>query len=168
MKDNNHLQQGSRGCLISCVIIMATIFAMAISTNYQYPAHPSCRGALGAGFPTLFICDAGLGGSPIDSWGKIDFADVFNRGIRPGGFVADFLFYLALIWLAGLVVSRISHNRIDPRYIGWAAFLSIGLVFGFLCAFLVFQSSSSYDPRVSVSTPTPLGISTPLIATSIP
>jgi hypothetical protein len=166
MKENHFFRPGFQGCFISVAIILLAISAMAVSTNYQYPAHPSCGGALGAGFPTLFICDAGLGGSPIDSWGKVDFADVFNRGIRPGGFIVDFLFYLALIWLVGVVASRISYNRIDPRNIGWAAFISIGFVFGFLCAFLVFQSSSSYDPRIS--TPTPLGISTPLIATSIP
>ena len=166
MKENQFFRPGFHGCSISVVIILLAISAMAISTNYQYPAHPSCSSALGAGFPTLFICDAGLGGSPIDSWGKIDVADVFNRGIRPDGFIIDFLFYLALIWLVGLVISRISRNRIDPRHVWWAAFISIGFIFGFLCAFLVFQSSSSYDPRVATSTPP--GTFTPLIATSIP
>jgi hypothetical protein len=166
MKENHFFRPRFHGCFISLVIILLAIDAMAISTNYQYAAHPSCSGALGAGFPTLFICDEGLGGSPIDSWGKIDFADVFNRGIRPEGFIVDFLFYLGLIWLVGLVVSRISHNRIDHRDVWWAAFISIGFLFGFLCAFLVFQSSSLYDPRVS--TPTPLGTITPLIATSVP
>ena len=166
MKENHFFRPGFQGCLISVVIILLAISAMAISTNYQYPAHASCSGALGAGFPTLFICDAGLGGSPIDSWGKIDFADVFNRGIRPEGFLVDFLFYVGLIWLVGVVVSRISHNRIDRRDVWWAAFLSIGFIFGFLCAFLVFRSSSLYEPRVS--TPTPSGTITPLIATSVP
>ncbi|HET9906447.1 MAG TPA: hypothetical protein VFQ23_07395 [Anaerolineales bacterium] len=166
MKENHFFRPGFQGFFISVVIILLAMSAMAVSTNYRYPAHPSCGGALGAGFPTLFICDAGLGGSPIDSWGKIDFADVFNRGIRPAGFMVNFLFYLALIWLVGLMVSRISHNRIGARHVWWAAFISIGFVFGFLCAFLVFQSSSSYDPRVATSTPP--GTFTPLIATSIP
>ena len=166
MKENHFFQPGFHGCFISVVISLLAISAMAISTNYQYPAHPSCRGALGAGFPTLFICDAGLGGSPIDSWGKIDFADVFNRGIRPEGFIVDFLFYLALIWLVGLVVNRISHYSIDQRHVQSAAFISIGFIIGFLCAFLTFLSSSAYDPHVP--TPTPPGISTPLIPTSIP
>jgi hypothetical protein len=166
MKENHFYRPGFQGFFISVVMILLAISAMAVSMNYQYHAHHSCNGTLGAGFPTLFICDAGLGGSPIDSWGKIDFADVFNRGIRPEGFIADFLFYLALIWLVGVVLSGISYNRINPRNIVWAAFISIGFVFGFICAFFVFQSSSSYDPRVS--TPTPPGISTPLIATSIP
>ena len=83
MKENHFFRPGFQGCLISVVIILLAISAMAISTNYQYPAHASCSGALGAGFPTLFICDAGLGGSQIESWGKIDVADVFNREIRP-------------------------------------------------------------------------------------
>jgi hypothetical protein len=166
MKENQFFRPGFQGFFISVVIILLAISAMAVSTDFQYPTHPSCGGALGAGFPTLFICDAGLGGSPIDSWGKIDFADVFNRGIRPEGFIVDFLFYLALIWLVGLVVNRISHHSIDQRHVQWAAFISIGFIFGFLCAFLTFQSSSAYDPRVP--TPTPPGISTPLIPTSIP
>ena len=67
MKEKHFFRPGFQGCFISVVIILFAISAMAISTNYQYPAHPSCSGALGAGFPTLFICDAGLGGSPIDS-----------------------------------------------------------------------------------------------------
>jgi hypothetical protein len=166
MKENHFLRPGFQGFFISVVLILLAISAMVISTNFQYPAHPSCGGALGAGFPTLFICDAGLGGSPIDSWGKIDFADVFNRGIRPEGFIVDFLFYLALIWLVGLVVNRISQHSIDQRHVQWAAFISIGFIFGFLCAFLMFQSSSAYDPRVP--TPTPLGTSIPLIATLFP
>jgi hypothetical protein len=166
MKENHFFRPGFHGCFISVVIILLAIGAMAISTYYQYPAHPSCNGALGAGFPTLFICDAGLGGSPIASWGKIDLADVFNRGIRPAGFIVDFLFYFALVWIVGLAVSRISHSRIDIRDVRWTAFISIGFIFGFLCAFLVFQSSNSYDPRVP--TPTPAGTSNPLLATSIP
>ena len=166
MKENQFFRPGFHGCFISVAIILLAISAMAISTNHLYPAHPSCRGALGAGFPTLFICDAGLGGSPIDSWGKIDFADVFNRGIRPEGFIVDFLFYLTLIWLVGLAVSRIYHTRIQPRDVLWAAFISVGFIFGFLCAFLVFQFSSAYDPRVP--TPTPLGTIIPFTATPIP
>jgi len=166
MKENHFLRPGFQGFFISLVLILLAISAMVFSTNFQYPAHPSCGGALGAGFPTLFICDAGLGGSPIDSWGKIDFADIFNRGIRPEGFIVDFLFYLALIWLVGLVVNRISQHSIGQRHVQWAAFISIGFIFGFLCAFLIFQSSSAYDPRVH--TPTPLGTSIPLIATLFP
>jgi drug/metabolite transporter (DMT)-like permease len=166
MNENDFSRRGVHGCSISIVITLLVIGAMAISTNYEYSAHPSCRGALGAGFPALFICDAGLGGSPIDSWGKIDLADVFNRGIRPEGFIVDFFFYLALIWSIGLVVNRLLHNRINPRDVRWATFISIGFIFGFLCAFLVFQSSSAYDPHIP--TPTPPGITTPVIATSIP
>lgn len=166
MQENDFSRRGVHGCFISIVITLLVIGAMAISTNYEYFAHPSCRGALGAGFPALFICDAGLGGSPIDSWGKIDLADVFNRGIRPEGFIVDFFFYLALIWSIGLVLNRLLHNRINLRDVRWATFISLGFIFGFICAFLVFQSSSAYDPHVP--TPTPSGITTPLIATSIP
>lgn len=166
MKENPSFRPGLQSSFISLVMILLAIGAMAISTYYKYPAHPSCRGALGAGFPALFICDAGLGGSPIDSWGKIDVADVFNRGIRPEGFVVDFLFHFGLLWVGGIIVNRLSHNPINPREVQWAAFISMGFIFGFLCIFLVFQSSSAYDPRVP--TPTPPGAATPLIPTSIP
>lgn len=67
---------------------------------------------LGAGFPVLFICDDWGGGSPSSSWGKITFVDVPNGGIRPTGFLVDFLFYNLLIWI---VVVGIFGKRIDRR-----------------------------------------------------
>ncbi len=129
---------------------------MAISANYQYPEHPSCGGMLGAGFPVLFICDDWGGGSPTGSWEKIDFVDVLNGGIRPGGFLVDFLFYIVLIWIVLFIASGILHKGINHRDLWWTTFISIGFISGFLCAFLTFQSSDLYIRDSHIRTPTPL------------
>ena len=141
MNENQLFRQGSRGCLTSLIITTLAICAMIISISRQYPSHPSCGGMLGAGFPALFICDDWGGGSPTGSWGKIDFVDVLNGGIRPGGFLVDFLFYNTLIWVVAVFVLQKGINR---RTLWWGALISIGFMAGFLCAFLTFQSSSLY------------------------
>jgi hypothetical protein len=154
MTDNHFFRQGARGCLTSLIITLLAIFAMIISISRQYPAHPSCGGMLGAGFPAIFICDDWGGGSPSSSWGKITFIDVPNGGIRPTGFLVDFLLYTGLIWMVVAVVFR---KRIDRRTLRWAALISIVFITGFLCAFLTFQSSSLYlGDTYYRTTPTPL------------
>lgn len=154
MNENHFFRQGSRSCLTSLVIASLAICAMIISVSRQYPAHPSCGGMLGAGFPALFICDDWGGGSPTGSWGKIDFVDVLNGGVRPGGFLADFLFYNVLIWVVTVGVFR---KRINRRTLWWGALISIGFMAGFLCAFLTFQSSSLYlGDSYHRNTPTPV------------
>ncbi|HSL42103.1 MAG TPA: hypothetical protein VK897_01650 [Anaerolineales bacterium] len=144
MKENLIFPHGFRGCFISFVIILAAISAMAISTTYQYPKHPFCSGMLGAGFPALFICDDWGGGSPSNSWGKITFIDVPNGGIRPVGFLIDFLFYALLMWAVLLLVGRIFQRRISQKDLWWAALVSFTFIAGFLCASLMFLSSSLY------------------------
>ncbi len=174
MKENQFFQQGFRGCFISLVSILLAICAMAFSVNYRHPEHPSCGGMLGAGFPVLFICDDWGGGSPTGSWEKIDFVDVLNGGIRPAGFLVDFLFYSVLIWIVGFMASGIFHKGINPRDLWWATFISIGFMAGFTCAFLTFQSSSLYlgdsyhrtTPTPVLPSPTPLG-TMPAIITPI-
>jgi len=154
MKENPFLLHGFRGCLISLVGLSLAVGLLALSVNYQYPEHPMCRGGLGAGFPVLFVCDAGLGGSPISSWGKITFVDIPNGGIRPGGFLLDFLFYLALIWIVWLIAAGIFHKGFHGRDLGWAAFLSIIYLVGLLCGSLMFFSSELYDKNYA-RTPIP-------------
>ena len=162
MKENQLFRQGSRGCLTSLVIASLAICAMIISVSRQYPSHPSCGGMLGAGFPAIFICDDWGGGSPTGSWGKITLVDVPNGGIRPGGFLVDFLFYNALIWVVTVSVFR---KRIDRRTLWWGAWISVGFSIGFLCAFLTFQSSSLYlgnsyyrrTPTPIIPSPTSIG-----------
>jgi len=117
MKENRFFQEGSRGCLMSLAMILLSIFAMAISVNHQYPEHPSCGGMLGAGFPVLFICDDWGGGSPTNSWGKITSIDIINGGIRPTGFLIDFLFYFVLLWITWLLMVRIFQKNINHNHL---------------------------------------------------
>lgn len=169
MKEHQFFRQGSRGCFISLVIILLAICAMAISANYQYPKHPSCRGMLGAGFPVLFICDDWGGGSPTGSWGKIDFVDVLNGGIRPEGFLIDFLFYTVLIWIAWFIATGIFHKVMHRQDLWWATFISVGFTLGFLCSFLMFRSSRLYIEEPRFRTPTPIiNLSPTPIATPVP
>ena len=156
MKENQLFQQGSRGCLISLLSIVLAICAMAISATYHYPQHASCHGMLGAGFPVLFICDKWGGGSPTGSWGKIDFVDVVNGGIRPGGFLVDFLFYILLILIIWFVASSFVHKDVNHRDLWWTTFIVVGFVFGFLCAFLTVWTSDLYIKNPPMGTPTPV------------
>ena len=156
MKENQIFQQGSRGCLISLLIILLAICAMAISANYHYPQHASCHGMLGAGFPVLFICDDWGGGSPTGSWNKIDFVDVVNGGIRPAGFLVDFLFYVLLILIIWFAASSFVHKDVNYRDLWWTTFVVAGFVFGFLCAFLTVWTSDLYIKNPPMSTPTPV------------
>jgi hypothetical protein len=165
LKSSEVFWQGSRGCFVNVVMISMAIFAMAISTNYQYPEHPSCAGMLGAGFPALFICDDWGGGSPTNSWGKITFIDIPNGGLRPTGVLIDFLFYFVLIWVVLLITTLLLQIRIHSLDLWWIALISFGFLAGFLCAFLTFQSSSLYlgdfyyyiSPTPILPSPTPLG-----------
>ena len=163
MKDNQFFQQGFRGCLISLVCILLAIWAVALSANRQYPEQAGCGGTLGAGFPVLFICDDWGGGSPTGSWEKIDFVDYLNGGIRPGGFLVDFLFYAVLIWIVWFTVSSIIYKGINWRDLSWTIFISIGFLAGVLSAFLLFQPGYYEYIRTfrPFNTPTPT-VSTPI------
>jgi hypothetical protein len=166
MKESSFLPNAFRGCLISLVSVFLALCLVWLSTSYQYPEHPLCIGGLGAGFPLLFICDAGLGGSPISSWGKITLVDIPNGGIRPGGFLLDFLFYLALVWIFGFAVARIFRRGIHRHDMGWTVFISSIFIAGLLCGSLVFFSSELYEKNyartpipnlIIIPSPTPLG-----------
>jgi hypothetical protein len=139
MKENQTFQQGARGCLISLVMILLATGALAVSANYHYPESPSCVGMLGAGFPVLFICDDWGGGSPTGSWGKIDFVDVLNGGVKPAGFLADFLFYWVLVWIVTFIASKVFNKGKYRPGLWWATMISLGFIAGILCAILIFQ-----------------------------
>ena len=155
MKDHELVSDCARGCLINLINLFLATCAVILSAAFQYPTHALCRGGLGAGFPRLFICDAGIGSSPIGSWERIDFADLPNGGIRPGGFLVNFLFYTALIWIIWILAAGMFPQRLPRRDLGWAAWITIAYVAGFLCASLVFFSSELYEKNYS-RTPTPL------------
>lgn len=144
MKENQFLLQGSHGCVISLAFILSSLLAMTISVYHQVPEQPSCGGMLGAGFPVLFICDDWGGGSPSNSWGKITPIDIINGGIRPTGFIIDFLFYFMLVWIAWLTAARFSRKPAKHYGLWWAAFISLGFLCGLLGAFLTYRSSSLY------------------------
>lgn len=166
MKENQFFLQGSRGCFISLVIILIAIFAMAVSVNYQYPEHPSCRGMLGAGFPVLFICDDWGGGSPTGSWGKIDLTDVINGGIRPGGFFIDLLFYILIILIIWSAASSFLWKGANHRDLWWTTFILLGFVVGSSFAFLTVWTSDLYNnnPPI-VGTPAPVIASATTVGT---
>lgn len=156
MNENHLLQQGPRGCLISVLSITLAISAMAISTNYQYPQPASCKGMIGAGFPVLFICDDWGGGSPTGRWGKIDFVDVVNGGIRPGGFFIDLLFYVLLMLIIWSIVSSFLPKEANQRDLWWTTFILVGFTSGLLFAFLTIWSSDLYSKNPPVGTSTPI------------
>lgn len=167
MKENRFFRQGSRGCFISLLSIILALSAMAVSANYHHPQHPSCRGMLGAGFPVLFICDDWGGGSPTSSWEKIDFVDVVNGGIRPGGFLVDFLFYILLTLIIWFIASRFLYKGANHPDLWWTTLIMIGFVFGFLFAFLTVWSSDLYIKNPPMGTPT-LGIPSATASETIP
>jgi hypothetical protein len=156
MQKDHFFRQGLRGCLPSIFSILLALCAMLVSTKYQYPEHPSCRGMLGAGFPKLFICDDWGGSSPTGSWNKIDFVDVLNGGIRPGGFIVDFLLYLSLIWFVLFLITGFFRNRFNRNNILWGFFIVMGFVLGLLGAYFLIQSSDLYIKNPYVGTPIPV------------
>lgn len=175
MIEKQFFRQGAQGCFTAAAIILLAISTLWISTSYMYPEHRSCGGMLGAGYPVLFICDDWAGSSPTNSWGRITFVDIPNGGIRPTGFLIDFLFYLILIWMVWFVIVGLLYKRVSRYHLWWATFISFGFVVGFLCAFLTFQSSRLYvreseyykPPIPILPSATPLG-TLPSVITPIP
>lgn len=156
MKENQFFQQGFRSCLIIMVGIMLAIFAVTISAKHLSSESPACGEMVGGGFPVLFICDDWGGGSPTGSWGKIDFVDVLNGGIVPGGFLVDFLFYFILIWIICFTISGIIHKGLSQGDLWWTTFIGIGFITGLLLAFLLFLPSYYVYVRPPfIRTPTP-------------
>jgi hypothetical protein len=137
MNENQIFRQGFRGLLISVACILLALVAVSLSTNYQYPNHPYCGNMVAAGFPVLFICDDWGGGSPTSSWNKIDFVDVINGGIVPGGFLIDFLFYFIVIGLVWFTMSSRMGKGLNGSDLWWTVLISTGFFSGFLCAFLM-------------------------------
>jgi len=137
MNENQIFRQGFRGLLISGACILLALGCVSISAKYQYPEHPYCGNMVGAGFPVLFICDDWGGGSPTSSWNKIDFVDVINGGIVPGGFLVDLLFYFIVSGLIWFTVSSMIGKGLNRSDLWWTVLISAGFISGFLCAFLM-------------------------------
>ncbi len=96
---------GHRTYLFDLIIMLLAICLTVATVHFQYSSGLFCNGRLSAGFPAPFICDAS-GESPLSSVGKIDAADVDSINLL-GSFV-DVLFYVSLLSVARLAVSRLS------------------------------------------------------------
>ena len=156
MNENQPFQQGSRGCIISILIIVLAVIALALSTSYQFPQHISCQGMLGAGFPLLFICDDWGGSSPTGSWGKIDLVDVANGGIQPIGFFIDFIFYILISLVVWVAISGFFQKATNHGDLWWATTILIGFLIGFSFAFLSIWTSDQYIKHPPIGTATPV------------
>ena len=163
MKENEYFQHGLRGFFMSFVFIVLALLAVSISATYLYPNNAYCGDMVGAGFPMMFICDDWGGGSPTNSWGKIDFVDVLNGGLIPGGFLIDFVFYLLLIGFFSLLALSILRKSWNPSDLWWTIFISLGFITGLLCAFLAFIPSylNYVRPPVFDRTTTPIFVPSP-------
>jgi hypothetical protein len=158
MNKNEYFQQGLRGFFISFVFIFLALLAVSISANYLYPNNAYCGDMVGAGFPAMFICDDWGGGSPTSSWGKIDFVDLLNGGLIPGGFLIDFVFYFLLIGFFSLTASSILRKGLNRSDLWWTIFIGLGFITGLLCTFLAFVPSylNYVRPPVFDRTATPI------------
>ena len=142
------------GCSLAILSIILGICLTLGTTMYQRQNDPVCRGNLSAGFPLPFLCDES-GGSPISSWGRIDWWELFGMNLNV--FLLDFLLYGALIsiaWLVGvgLVRNEVSQNENFRRGI----LLCMGYMVAFLFAFISFQSGRlNFERPTATGTPTP-------------
>ena len=165
----------SRGCILGILSIVLGIVLTISSAQYQRQYYPVCHGGLSAGFPIVFICDD-TGGSPISSWGKIDFGDVAN--VNPITFILDFLLYSALLSIAWSMLTGLwSKSLAQDENFRWGLLLSTGYIVLFLFAFMSFQSNSlsieipfprTPAPEIIIYTPTPFGTPPPPEFTPIP
>lgn len=175
MKNNQSLPSGSRGCLTEIAITLVSICViLLVSLNYRnYGDDYACRGGLGAGFPVSFVCDHVTGGSPISSWGRIDWADFPYFSLR--GLLTDMLFYSAILW-TGWILRRLfqpADSYAVATYV-WIGLICVAFIFGFLSAAAIFRADriNFHDyvlgiPTPAPATPTPFGTLSPAL-TSVP
>jgi hypothetical protein len=165
----------SRGCSLGILSIVLGIVLTISSAQYQRQYYPVCQGGLSAGFPIVFICDD-TGGSPISSWGKIDFGDLANVNLI--AFILDFLLYSALLSIAWSMLAGMRNKSLSQdENFKWGLLLSTGYIALFLFAFMSFQSNSLHIevasprtpiPEIIIYTPTPFGTPPPPEFTPIP
>ncbi len=94
---------GYRSWIFDLIIMLLAICLTVATVHFQHASGLFCNGRLSAGFPAPFICDAS-GESPLSSVGKIDAADVDSINLL--GSFADVLFYVSVLSVARLVISR--------------------------------------------------------------
>ncbi len=157
MKENTTrgIRFPSRGFPILLVNLLLGFCLTIGSVTYQRNPEPACHGAgLGAGFPLPFICDDS-GGSPISSWGRIDFADIYGLNLRV--FLLDFLLYNALVSLVlSAAMGFYCRGSSNVQISHWALLLCVTFILAFLFAFLSFQSGNLNFDMLIPRTPTPI------------
>ena len=164
-----------RGCFLGILSFVLGIVLTIVSAQYQRQYYPVCQGGLSAGFPIVFICDD-TGGSPISSWGKIDFGDVAN--VNPLAFILDLLLCSALLSVTwSMLMGPSSKGLSQDENFKWGLLLGTGYIALFLFALMSFQSNSlgieipfprTPMPEIIIYTPTPLGTPPPPEFTPIP
>jgi hypothetical protein len=176
MNEHRSVPRRERGCLIEFAItLLAVVVLLVISANYRnFDDKFSCNGRLGAGFPISFLCDYGTGGSPIDSWGRIDFSDFPYFSLR--GLFADALFYAVILGVGWLLRRAFRQN--DSYGVGnmvWVVLIGIAFLFGFLSASAMFKADrvNFHDYLLGIPSPvpatsTPFGTPPPPEQTPIP
>ncbi|HLO27649.1 MAG TPA: hypothetical protein VK249_00850 [Anaerolineales bacterium] len=161
------------GCGFALVSIALGFCLTLGSAFYQRASDPTCHGNLSAGFPLPFVCDE-AGGSPIDSWGRIDLFELFGTNLRV--FLLDFLLYGALLSLAWIVILGLFRKGLaHVDNFRWGILLCVGYIVAFLFIFMAFQASQldfrrpfPRTPTPVIFTPTPLGTALPPLSSPSP
>jgi len=149
------------------VIITACIILAATTNHPNYKDNFACGGRLGVGFPVSFLCDYGGGASsPIDSWGKVDFADFPYFSLR--GLFIDGLIYFAVLFIIEWLIHRIVHHneQLRSEHKKWLAFISISFLLGYLFAssILVSNQANFHDYLLDIS---PTIVSSPTLPSTL-
>jgi len=143
------------------LIAITTILIMAATTNhYNYMDNFSCGGRLGVGFPVSFLCDyGGSAGSPLNSWGRVDFADFPYFSLQ--GLLIDSLLYLTVLVAAERLVRRIADAK-DLHLLEsqkWLALLSVEFLLGYAFASFILAANQenlhNYILGIPPATPVP-------------
>jgi hypothetical protein len=154
------------GCSFVLLNLALGLCLTVATVLYHRRADPFCGGALSAGFPLAFICDD-TAGSPVSSWGKIDFADLFNVDRRV--FLLDFTLDSAVLTLAWIILTGLRRDLAGMPMFRWGAVLCLGYLTAFLLAFVLFQSYALNFKVPRLTTPTPsVDTPTPMFDTATP
>jgi hypothetical protein len=107
-KEYRYFSGGYAMFFFDLAILLVALCLTVGTVGFQRNPDALCGGGLSAGFPIAFVCD-NAGESPIDSWGKFDWADIDHLSI-PGTF-ADILFYLVLLSMARSMLTGLFDRR---------------------------------------------------------
>jgi len=155
--------------VLNWAMVMACIVLAASANRQNFSDDFSCGGGYGVGFPVSFLCDYGSGGSPIDSWGRIDLSDFPFLSLQ--GLVTDLFFYFAILfcvaWLIRAIVYRTDATPVD--YNKWMLLLSIAFIVGSLFSSLLLEPNRiNYHNYILGIPPTAISSHSTVIPSSTP